>query len=232
MNNLIYSLNKAVTATGSLGVGSVKDEVKLRFVIENADSGNIVRVRARILNQADWDTLADLTGSAKQTVNVTTYDEVEVLVTTYESLGNNVRIIATSFNEAGGSTTIDAPAGGSVDNDEISFTSSDSSITIVADPLNNTIDFTTSGGGGGGLSKYVASFNNTSDWVLNGSNYEYTVLSATFSNKPNPVVQTFEIIAGVDDVIYPTIIRNAGNDIILQVTQIPDNRYTGKIIIL
>lgn len=228
MTDLIYSINKTVYSTGSLGIGTVKDESKLRFVIEGAAGGNSVEVRGRILGQSDWDLLATLTGSAKQTVTVMTYDEVEVFVTAFAPTADEVKVIATSFNEASGSTSIDAPTGGTVSGDEITFTSSDNSITITADPLTSTIDFISSAAG---MSKYTQSFV-TGDWILNGSNYELTVLSVTFGNKMDPVVHTYETIAGEDSVINPSIIRTATNDIILQVTQVPDNRYIGKIIIL
>ena len=230
MNDITYSINKMVSAAGSLGTGVVKDQTKLRVVIENAAVGNVVRVRGRIAGQSDWVNLVDLTGSTKETVIVSVYDEVEFLVITYSSSSNHIRVIATSFNIAGGSTTIDAPAGGTITGEEITFTSSDSSISITNDPLTSTVNFTATGVGG--LSKYSTIFNNTSDWVLNSGNYEYTVLAATHGNKLNPVIETFETIAGENYLIFPTIIRNSTNDIILQVTQVPDNRYTGRIIIL
>ena len=90
------------------------------------------------------------------------------------------------------------------------LTSSDSSINITAIPATNTIDFTTVIAP---TSKYSRTFNNTSDWTLNGSNYELTVLAATHG-KSAPVVETLETIAGTSEVVYPTIIKNAGNDVI------------------
>lgn len=231
MDCLKTSLVQNITTTGIILTGSVANESKVRFVVSNAAGGNTVVVRGRIVGQDDWDTLDTLTANNKVVVNVITYDEIQIECSVYSSLSNYVRVVASSFNDAGGSTTIDAPAGGSVSGEEITFTSSDMSISITADPLTNTIDFIALGGSGG-LSKYSTTFNNTSDWTLNAGFYEYTVLAATHGNKPNPVVETYETIAGDDFEISPTIVRNSGNDIILQVTQIPDNRYTGRIIIL
>lgn len=231
MNNEIKaSVVQNITATGIIATLNISDEGKVRFVISNAAGGNTVVIRGRITGQLDWDTLDTLTSSTKTVVSVKTYDEIEIECTVYSSLSNFVRVVVSSFNDAGGSTTIDAPTGGQIDSDAITLTSSDSSISITNDPDTNTIDFIATGIGG--LSKYTQSFNNTSDWVLNGSIYELKILAATHGNKLNPVVFTVETVAGEDVEIFPTIVRNASNDIILQVTQSPDNRYTGKIIIL
>lgn len=229
MNNLKAAIIMNVSAAGVITNAVVSDEGKVRFVISNAGGGNTITVKGRITGQDDLDLLATLTGNNKTVVDVTTYDQIVVECTVYSSLTNYIKVVASSFNEASGSTTIDAPTGGPVSGSTINFTSSDSSVTITGIPGTSTIDFMATGSGG--LSKYVASFNNTSDWTLNGSNYEYTVLAATHG-KTDPVIDTFETIAGTDSVIFPTILRNASNDIILQVTQVPDNRYTGKIIIL
>lgn len=208
----------------------VSDESKIRIVIANATGGNTIIVRGRINGQLDYDTLSTIVGNNKSVINISTYDELQLECTVYGSSSDHVQVVVSSFNPAGGSTTIDAPAGLPVDSDEFIFTSSDSSISITSDPLTNTINFTQ--GGAADLSKYTAMFNNTSDWVLNGSNYEYTVIAALHGNKPNPVVQTFETISGTDDLVFPDIIRTSGNNIILQVSQVPDNRYNGRIIIL
>lgn len=229
MSDLVYSINKSVISSGSLGIGEVKDESKIRIVIEGATSSNVVRVRGRIIGQSDWDTIVDIVGDAKQVVKVMTYDQIEVLVTVYSSVSNNIKVIATSFNEAGGSTSIGAPAGGTLDSDEYTFTSSDNSISITADPLTNSLDFTSTGVGG--LSKYSQVFV-TTDWVLNGNSYELTILSTVYGNKPNPIIHTYETILGEDTIVVPSVNRNINNDIILQVSQVPDNRYNGKVIIL
>lgn len=223
------SIIERLVATKLLSPAIISDEKKIRLVVSNAAGGNTVVVRAKINGQDDWDTLATVNGDSKSTINVATYDQLQVECTAYASASDFVKVVVSSFNEAGGSTTIDVPAGGTIESEQITFTSSDSSVSIVSDGV-STIDFTATGVGG--LSKYVQTFNNTSDWTLNAGNYEITVTAATHGNKANPVIQTFETIGGVDDIIFPVIIRNASNDIILQVTQVPDNRYTGKLIIL
>lgn len=210
----------------------ISDESKARFVISNTDGANTIIVRARINGQDDYDILSTIVGDNKSTIDVSTYDELQIECTVYGSTTDYVKVVVSSFNIAGGSTnvSIDAPAGGTVSGSALVFTSSDNSVTITADPGTSTIDFIATGSGG--LSKFTQTFNATSDWVLNAGNYEHTVLAATYGSKANPVINTFETIAGIDIEVNPTIIKNASDNIILQVTQVPDNRYTGKIIIL
>lgn len=228
-DNLKANIVQNISISGTISMIDISGEDKLRIVISNAAIGNTIVISGRITGQLDWDTLGTYTGNNKTVVSVKTYDEVIIECTVYSSASNYVRIVASSFNEAGGSTTIDAPTGGQIDSDAITLTSSDSSVTITNYPLTNSIDFVASGIGG--LSKYLATFT-TVDWVLNVDTYELTVLSATFGAKVNPVVQTFETIAGIDYEVFPTVTRNASNDIVLQVSQVPDNRYSGKLIIL
>lgn len=226
--NIKIGFDSKITTTGIIKTTIVSDENKIRFVVTNATGGNTILVKGRINGQSDWDTITTLSGNVKSVSNISTYDELQVECTVYASASDHVEVIASSFNEAGGSTVIDAPTGGSVDNSEIIFTSSDSSITITAIPSTNTINFVNAGA----VSKFAQTFNNTTDWVLNAGNYEHTILFATYGSKANPVIETFETVAGVDTVVYPDIIKNASNNIVLQVSQVPDNRYTGKVIIL
>lgn len=222
------AFDKKISTTGVIQTIPVSDESKIRIIIANSTGGNTILVKGRINGQTDWDTIVSVSGNSKQVVNISTYDEVQFECTAYASSSNYVEVIASSFNPAGGSTTIDVPAGGPISNDEITFTSSNSSVSIVGNTATNTIDFITSSAP---ATKYTAIFNNTSSWVLNGSNYEYKILSATHG-KANPVTETYETISGMDSLVFPEILRNAGNDVILQVTQVPDNRYNGKVIIL
>lgn len=141
-------INKTISFAQSLGIFDVSDEGKVRFVIEGADSGNTVLVKGRISGQTNFTTLKTLTGAANEVVNVFTYEELEVECTVFESLTNQIKILASSFNEASGSAieSIGVPAGGPItDIDSLNFTSSDNSITIVGNNTTKTLDFTTSG---------------------------------------------------------------------------------------
>lgn len=145
VNEFKFSLVQQITAATLFPASNIADETKIRFVIEGAAGGNTVVVRARIVGQADWDVLATIVGSDKNVVNVSTYDELQVECTVYASSTNNVKVIASSFNEAGGSTTIDVPAGGAVVGDSFTLTSNDGSIVITGTPLTDTIDFSVPG---------------------------------------------------------------------------------------
>ena len=215
-----------ISATGIIATTSISDESKIRLVIANASGSNIIIVRARIEGQTDWDELTTITANSKSVISVKTYDEIQIECTTYGSLSNYVRVVLSSFNEAGGSTTIDAPAGGQIDSDALIFTSSDSSVTITNDPFTNTIDFISTGGGGSPGVKYVKIVT-SGDWTGPVSS-EYT-LSLPFSthNIPNPVFACYETNGGVfDTVLIPSTI-DSSNNIILTTSQI----FLGKIIV-
>ena len=142
-NWLKYAVLEQITGPIVFPPANISDETKIRFVIENASGGNTMVVSARINGQTDWDLLATITGNDKSVVTVSTYDELKLECTSYASASNYVKVVASSFNDAGGSTTIDAPSGGQINSDHVSFTSSDDSVIITANPINNTIDFVT-----------------------------------------------------------------------------------------
>ena len=79
-SSLIYALNQLVFVPGSLGIGLIKDEGKVRFVISGAGVANIVRIRARIVNQTTWVTLQDLTGNGNTLIDIFAYDEIEAII--------------------------------------------------------------------------------------------------------------------------------------------------------
>lgn len=226
-NNLKFNLVQQITAPIIFSRSDISDETKLRVVIENAAGGNTVVVRARITGQSDWDVLSTITGSNKSVVSVTTYDEIQVECTVYASSSNHVMVIASSFNEAGGSTSIDAPSGGTITGEEITFTSSDGTLDIIADPDTNTIDFKVLGAGSS--AKYVKTLI-LSDWI-GPSAGEYTLsIPFSFHGKSNPVVTCLETNGSDFDVVETTVMLT-GNDVQLRVLSSPDTRFVGKIFI-
>ena len=228
VNELKFSLVQQITAPALFPASNIANENKIRFVIEGATGSNIVVVRARIVGQADWDTVATITGNSKTVVNVSTYDELQVECTVYASSTNNVKVIASSFNEASGSTTIDAPTGGSVSSDEIVFTSSDDSVIITATPGTNTIDFVAVGGSGS-ASKHVTTVQ-IIDWI-GPSAGEYSLsIPFSFHGKVNPVVTCMEQ-SGADFEVVDAAIFLTGNDVKILVLSTPDTRFVGKIFI-
>ena len=228
IQELKFSIVQQITAAGILTTANIADETKVRFVISSAGGGNTIVVRARIVGQNDWDTLATIVGNDKSVVNVSTYDEIQVECTVYSSLSNNVKVVASSFNDAGGSTSIDAPTGGTVTSDTIVFTSSDDSVVITAYPETGTIDFVAVGGGGG-AAKYVKTVV-LADWI-GPSDGAYTLsIPFSFHSKANPVVTCLEENGVNFDVIDTSILLN-GNDVTVLVLSTPDTRFVGKIFI-
>lgn len=226
VNDLVYGLNQRVTVPGSLGIGTVTNEGKIRFVITNAGPANIVRVRARIVGQTGWATISDLTGSVNVAVDVFTYDQVEVIVLTYDSLTDHILVVAQSFD--GAVMSINTPDGGIDDVNNITFTSDDNSVIITSDPGTGTINFAAVSGG---TPNYVGVFNATTDWTGPSSGlYTRTVTFATHA-KANPVVEVFETNGLVFDEVYTEITVNASYDVTIKVTESPDLRFAGKLIV-
>jgi hypothetical protein len=229
-NDIRVSLNLIVTQTGIIKQVSVSDEDKVRFVITNAASNNTIVIRGRIVGQDDWDLLKTLNGDTKGLVSVKTYDEILIECTVYGSASGGVKVVAGSFNEAGGATTIGAPTGGTLEEVEIvNFTSSDNSINIIADPVNNIIDFKANGFSGT-VSKYVKSILLT-DWDLVLSEYRI-VLPFSIHGKTNPIITCYEDNSGdLAKVEVASIVNSSTNDILIAVLSTPDTRFIGKIII-
>jgi|GEM_PF-5196714 hypothetical protein len=223
---LVYGLNKTVTGPGSLGIGDVKDEFKVRFVISNATLANVVRVRARITGQDIWTTIVDLNGNANQLVDVYGYDQIEVIVLVYSPSGNYVRVVAQSYDGANAAINIGGNLVGIAG--EISFISSDSSVEIVADPQQGTIDFKAIGAAGS--SPFKQEFL-VSDWVSVGSFYELTISSATHG-KTGPSVEIYELTGGIYEEVDASITVDASNNVIINVPQTPDLRFAGRVIII
>lgn len=228
-NDLVYALNRQlVTSTGSLGIGNVSNEGKIRFVITNTGGSNVVRVRARIIDDPTWTTLVDFTGDVNEVVDVFTWDEIEVIVLVYDSSSTYISIIASSFD--GSVISISTPSGDVDNSNTIVFTSSDNSITITGDQNTGTIDFVAVGGGGGG-SNYSEAFNATTDW--SGPTlglYSITVPFVTHA-KANPIVQSFEEDGADFELVNTEVSLDASHNVTILVTSSPDLRFAGKIII-
>lgn len=100
-------------------------------------------------------------------------------------------------------------------------------------PFNGNLDIKGGGGGSGPAERHIQSFNNTTDWTLNGSVYELSVLQTTHGRGVNPTVFLVEAV-GLDfeQVFADTISINASGDIVVKVLSTPDLRFNGKIIII
>ncbi len=226
-HDLVYALNNRVYGPGSLGVGTVTNEAKIRFVITNAGMANVVRVRARINNQPNWTTLIDFNGNANEVVDVFTWDQVEVIVLVYNSLSDQISIVASSFDAA--VISVSTPNGDVTDINTINFTSSDNSITISGDTVTGTVDFIVAGGGAS--AKYAQSFNATTDWSGPSLGlYSITVPQVTHA-KTNPTVDLFELVASDNEQVFAEIDVDGSDNVTISVLQSPDLRFAGKLII-
>lgn len=223
---LVYGLNQQITAPGSLGIGNVKDEAKIRFVTSFAGPANLFRVRARIVGQGSWNTIADLTGIVNTVVDVFTWDEIEVICLVYDSTATSVKIVASSFDNAVG-PTFQLPDSTEVEGNIIKFTSIDNSIIFTGDPLTGEIDFSAAAAVSG---KYVETFA-SGDWSLNVNSYELSIPQSSHGVGTDPKVQVFELSGAVYDLVDLEVEVNATGDIIINVSQSPDLRFTGKIVI-
>jgi len=89
-----------------------------------------------------------------------------------------------------------------------------------------------SGGGGGGSSDpYVATFSSGS-WSVSGSNYIYTILESTHGKGTDTQVKVYETVGMTFEEVGTGVRVNASGDITLIITLSPDNRFSGKIVIL
>lgn len=232
-NNLKFALNQYIQATGVLVNGSdISDESKVRFVIENAGGGNTVVVKGKISGEGGFSTvLATLSGSVNQVVNVSTYDQIHIECTVYSTTSNGVKVVASSFNDAGGAAIdlIGVPSGTSLDGfSEFSFTSSDSSVSITGDNVLKEIDFTVSPTLGGTYSNPFL----IADWNLSAPNYNITISAGTHGKGLEPKVSVYE--KSGTDYIEVTLgelrVTNTGT-VSLAVNSSPDLRFDGKILI-
>lgn len=229
-DDIKLSINQRVTAIGMLsdtGIYDIADESKVRIVVENAGGGNTVVVRGRIKGQVLFTNIKTLSGSDNQVVNVFTYDEIQIECTVFTSLSDYVKVIASSFNPAGGSAieSIGVLSGDTLtDIEALILTSSDSSVQIIGDNTTKTIDLKVSPTFGG---SYILNFV-VADWVL-GADYTITIPQATHLKGTSPKEQIFEKIGADHSPILCDIEIDAAGNVVI--TTSPDLRFDGRIII-
>jgi hypothetical protein len=105
----------------------------------------------------------------------------------------------------------------------------------VWNPLTGNLDIAGAGSGGGGsgpAERYTSTFNNTTDWTLNSPDYTRTILAATHGRGTSPNVQVFELISGSYEQINVNVVVNGSGDVTLKVTETPNNRFTGLVLII
>ena len=102
---------------------------------------------------------------------------------------------------------------------------------IKLNPFTGQLDITGGGSGGGPApaTKYSTTFNNAS-WVLASPDYTFTVTAATHGMGAAPMVVVYEGVTTFEQVVTAVDV-NASGDVTLKVSDVPDNRFTGLIII-
>lgn len=106
---------------------------------------------------------------------------------------------------------------------------------IIINPTTGQIDFTGSGGGGGPsvATRTVVSFN-TVDWVgPSAGKYTLTILRTTHNKTANPNVSVYELVSGsYEPVAVDTIKIDASGNITLELTETPDLRFQGIVVVM
>jgi hypothetical protein len=232
-NNVKMRVNEMLKAAGKInGVYDISDESKIRVVTEECGAGNTIVVRGRIKGQANFVNLKTITGQANETVTVSTYDEVEIECTVYQPLAQFIRVLASSFNEAGGSAieSIGVPSGSNLtDFDAFSFVSSDNTILISGNNSTKTIDLKVIGTLGDAFSD---TFNATSNWGTPALGvYSISYPQSLHAKGTTPTIDVYELVVSqYIPVEVPMTIDLSGN-VILQVSETPDLRFEGIVII-
>jgi hypothetical protein len=225
-NTLVYALNKSVTAPGSLGIGTIKDEGNIRIITAGAGLSNVIRVRARITGQQSWVTISDITGNDNQLLDVLGYDQLEVICLVFSALnGIELKVLASSFN---GTSLFLSTDDGILDGaSTIHFVSSNNTVDISANELTGELDFRVTGSSN---PPSVTSFI-VGDWVSDSGDYSITVLESSHIKGINPTVQVFEDNGIEFEEVEVLIELNNNGDTKILVPQSPDLRFAGKIII-
>lgn len=96
--NLKYNLTVRVESTIVFPVAYIRDEVRIRYTTVNADSLNVLRIEGRLIGQSTFVTLLDVLGSDSQVVDVSTWEEIQVSVITYDTLSDHIFVYASSFD--------------------------------------------------------------------------------------------------------------------------------------
>ena len=82
------------------------------------------------------------------------------------------------------------------------------------------------------IGKYVNTFNATSDWgSASGGQYTITVSADVHGNGANPIVQVYEDVGSVFKFVsLDEMLLSPSGNVLLRVTESPDNRFAGKYI--
>lgn len=102
--------------------------------------------------------------------------------------------------------------------------------SLVYNPISGQFDYIGSGGSSA-TAKYTLDFV-VADWVLAAPNYTLTILASTHGLGSNPNVQVFELNGSDYESVQTGISVNVSGDVVISVTQTPNNRFDGLILII
>ena len=88
------------------------------------------------------------------------------------------------------------------------------------------------GGSAGPAQRDDVTFDATTSWVLNGSNYELSIPALSHGRGDNPTVTVLEEVSGNFEVVQAVIIVSPTGDVTVQVSSTPDTRFAGKVILI
>ena len=175
-----------------------------------------------------------------------TKPDTTAALTTYSC--ESVMDFTVNGTDANGSITVVAAQGGIVTILPASaaslFDNNGNAVLSLTVPQRTTMSIVCDGGNYyaitqavGSSSKYVLPHNATTDWTLNGSYYDITILAATHGKGSYPTVQCFEETGTTPNrtwsqvqTIVNVLETNAG-DVVIKVSQTPDQRYIGRVVI-
>lgn len=224
-------IQKLITSTQSLGEFDIDTDGKIKFATVNAGPTFTIEVKGRIAEQKNFTFIATVVGPTDQVIDVVQWDFLQINITIYDSTSNFVKLDASGFNtEAVGLQTITVPNGDILtDVLDLTFTSSNNSVIITGDANTKTIDFQAVGGGGSST-KYIKNVA-LIDWIgPSAGEYRLTV-PFSFHGVTNPVATCYETNGAILELVLLPVHVDASNNISLIVTETPDARFIGKIVI-
>lgn len=95
----LFSINERVRSTGFVnGVYNISSLSKIRIVTEEAGAGNTFVVKARINGESGFNTtLGTVVGDADKLFTVSSFDQIQIECTVFDSTTSRVKLLSTGF---------------------------------------------------------------------------------------------------------------------------------------
>lgn len=145
-NTDIFGIDKQVTQNGVLGEFKTSAEIRVRFVVENAQVSNSFSVYGKIKGQTSWNIITTLAGNAIEDVTIAQYDFILIITDSYASVSNYVHLLASGIAQTSeGLSSITAGGNALIGLDNVNLTSNNNTITITSNTSTGVIDFSVAG---------------------------------------------------------------------------------------